>query len=77
MKGLITYENQRRIDEYMFSRTAFRELLYYSLQHKLYNTGNPIQISIYRFMCLYNKKSGSILLLLHFFNILIYNIYII
>lgn len=47
MKGLITYENQRRIDEYMFSRTAFRELLYNSLQHKLYNTGNPIQISIY------------------------------
>lgn len=31
----------------MFSRTAFRELLYNSLQHKLYNTGNPIQISIY------------------------------
>ena len=47
MKGLITYENQRRIDEYMFSRTGFRELLYNSLQHKLYNSGNPIQISIY------------------------------
>lgn len=47
MKGLITYENQRRIDEYMFSRSAFRELLYNSLQHKLYSSGNPIQISIY------------------------------
>ena len=47
LKALIRYEDLKRIEEYMFPKEAFREIIYNSLQHKLYNSCIPIQISVY------------------------------
>ena len=47
MKALIHYDGVQRIEEYMFPREGFREILLNSVNHKKYEENNPIQISIY------------------------------
>lgn len=46
-KALITYEGVQRIEEFIFPYEAFRELLLNSINHKAYESKNPIQISVY------------------------------
>lgn len=47
MKALITYEGIQRIEQFMFHRDAFREILLNAVVHKDYSGCNPIQISVY------------------------------
>lgn len=47
LKALIRYEGIQRIEEYIFPYDAFRELLLNSIVHKVYETQNTIQISVY------------------------------
>lgn len=47
MKGLIRYDNLTRVEEYIISRDSLRELILNAVQHKNYNSHNPIQISVY------------------------------
>ena len=47
MKALITYEGIQRVEQYMFHRDAFREILLNAVVHKDYSSCNPIQISVY------------------------------
>jgi len=47
LKALIHYEDIQRVEEYLIPREAFREILLNSVNHKLYEGNNPIQISIY------------------------------
>ena len=42
-KALISYEGITRVERFMFSRDAFREIVV----HKDYSSNNPIQISVY------------------------------
>ena len=46
-KALITYEGIQRVEQYMFPKAAFREILLNAVVHKDYTSYNPIQISIY------------------------------
>lgn len=47
LKALTSYEGLQRIDTYMTSKEAFREIILNSINHKIYESGNPIQISVY------------------------------
>ena len=47
MKALIDYEGVQRIEQFMFHKDAFREMLLNSIVHKYYSSYNPIQISVY------------------------------
>lgn len=47
MKALIRYEGVSRVEEYLISPEAFREILLNSINHKRYEEQNPIQVSIY------------------------------
>ena len=47
MKAFIRYEDIQRVEEYMFPREAFREILLNSINHKQYEESNPIQVSVY------------------------------
>ena len=47
MKGLIRYDNLTRVEEYIIGRDSLRELILNAVQHKNYNSHNPIQISVY------------------------------
>ena len=47
MKARITYEGIQRVEVFMFSREAFREILLNAVVHKDYSSCNPIQISVY------------------------------
>lgn len=47
LKALVSFDGMQRIDEYMLSETAAREIIYNCLQHKLYNSSIPIQIKVY------------------------------
>ena len=47
MKALITYEGIQRVEQFMFHREAFREILLNAVVHKDYSSYNPIQISVY------------------------------
>lgn len=48
LKAFIKYEGVQRIEEYMFPREAFREIILNSINHKQYEENNPIQISVYK-----------------------------
>ena len=47
MKALIYYEGIQRIEQFMFHKEAFREILLNAVVHKDYSGCNPIQISVY------------------------------
>ena len=47
MKALIDYEGVQRIEQFMFHKDAFREILLNAIVHKDYSSYNPIQISVY------------------------------
>lgn len=47
MKALIDYEGVQRIEQFMFHKHAFREILLNAIVHKDYSSYNPIQISVY------------------------------
>lgn len=47
MKTLIDYEGVQRIEQFMFHKDAFREILLNAIVHKDYSSYNPIQISVY------------------------------
>lgn len=48
MKALIDYEGVQRIEQFMFHKDAFREILLNAIVHKDYSSCNPIQISVYK-----------------------------
>ena len=47
MKALIDYDGIQRVEQYMFHKDAFREILLNAIVHKDYSSCNPIQISVY------------------------------
>ena len=47
MKAKITYEGMQRIERYFVPEAALREALLNALCHKQYQSGVPIQISVY------------------------------
>lgn len=47
MKAKITYEGMQRIERYFIPKEALREALLNALCHKQYQSGIPIQISVY------------------------------
>ena len=47
MKALISYEGIQRVEQFMFHKDAFREILLNAIVHKDYSSCNPIQISVY------------------------------
>lgn len=47
LKALIDYQGIQRVEQYMFHRDAFREILLNAIVHKDYSGCNPIQISVY------------------------------
>jgi len=47
MKALIDYEGVQRIEQFMFHKDAFREILLNAIVHKDYSSYNSIQISVY------------------------------
>ena len=47
LKALTSYEGLQRIETYMAPKGAFREIILNAVNHKLYESGNPIQISVY------------------------------
>ena len=47
MKARIGYEGVQRIEQFMFHKDAFREILLNAIVHKDYSSCNPIQISVY------------------------------
>ena len=47
LKALISYDGITRVERFMFSREAFREIVLNAVVHKDYASCNPIQISVY------------------------------
>lgn len=47
LKALISYEGIQRVEQFMFHKEAFREILLNAIVHKDYSSCNPIQISVY------------------------------
>ncbi|MBQ6996235.1 MAG: putative DNA binding domain-containing protein [Lachnospiraceae bacterium] len=47
MKALIDYKGIQRVEQFMFHKDAFREILLNAVVHKDYSSCNPIQISVY------------------------------
>lgn len=47
LKALISYDGLQRIETFMFPQEAFREVILNAINHKLYESGNPIQIRVY------------------------------
>lgn len=47
LKALVSYEGLQRIETFMTPKEAFREVILNAINHKLYESGNPIQISVY------------------------------
>lgn len=47
LKALIEYKGIQRVEQYMFHRDAFREILLNAIVRKDYSGCNPIQISVY------------------------------
>lgn len=44
---MIDYEGIQRVEQFMFHKEAFREILLNAVVHKDYSSCNPIQISVY------------------------------
>ena len=59
MKAKITYEGMQRIERYFVPEEALREALLNALCHKQYQSGIPIQISVYEDK-LYIANCGSL-----------------
>lgn len=59
MKAKITYEGIQRIERYIVPDAALREALLNALCHKQYESGIPIQISVYD-DCLYIANCGRL-----------------
>ena len=47
LKALISYDGITRVERFMFSREAFREIVLNAVVHKDYASCNPVQISVY------------------------------
>ncbi len=47
LKTLISYDGLQRIVTYMTPKAVFREVILNAITHKVYESGNPIQISVY------------------------------
>lgn len=47
LKALVSYDGLQRIETFMTPREAFREVILNAINHKVYESGNPIQISVY------------------------------
>lgn len=47
MKARIRYDGIQRVEQFMFHKDAFREILLNAIVHKDYSSCNPIQISVY------------------------------
>ena len=47
LKALVDYEGLQRKETYMTPRDAMREIILNAINHKAYESGNPIQISVY------------------------------
>lgn len=47
LKALVSYEGLQRIETFMTPREAFREVVLNAINHKSYESCNPIQISVY------------------------------
>ena len=59
MKAKIRYEGAQRIERYFVPMDALREALLNAICHKQYQSGIPIQISVYE-DCLYVANIGSL-----------------
>ncbi len=46
LKAKISYEHDRRAEEYPFAREAIRETIYNAIAHNCYMYGAPIQITV-------------------------------
>ena len=46
LKALVSYDGLQRVETYLTPKEAFREIVLNAINHKLYETGNPIQISV-------------------------------
>ena len=47
LKALVSYDGLQRTETYMISKAIFREVILNAINHKMYESGNPIQISVY------------------------------
>ena len=47
LKALVSYEGLQRIETFMAPKEVFREVVLNAINHKVYETGNPIQIKVY------------------------------
>ena len=47
LKALVSYDGLQRIETFLTPKEAFREVILNAINHKLYESGNPIQISVY------------------------------
>ena len=47
LKALTSYEGIQRVETFMAPREAFREIILNAINHKYYESGNPIQVSVY------------------------------
>ena len=47
LKALISYKGLQRIETYLIPKAIFREVILNAVNHKVYESGNPIQISVY------------------------------
>ena len=47
LKALVSYDGLQRIETFPTPKEAFREVILNAINHKLYESGNPIQISVY------------------------------
>ena len=46
-KSLVSYEGIQRVETFMTLRDVFREVILNAISHKDYETGKPIQVSVY------------------------------
>ena len=46
-RAVLWYEGIQRVEQFMFHKDAFREILLNAIVHKDYSSCNPIQISVY------------------------------
>ena len=47
LKALVSYDGLQRVETFLAPKDVFREVILNAINHKLYETGNPIQISVY------------------------------
>ena len=47
LKALVSYEGLQRIETFMTPKEVLREVILNAINHKIYESGNPIQIKVY------------------------------